>query len=90
MKDIERAMAGVILLLLLFLVLIALTFSAIFSSDKIVMSETGDRVILESGLEYTILEIEGMPCINYEQSYGSDRGYSGLTCDWSRWQGPSE
>jgi hypothetical protein len=41
------------------------------------------------GIEYTMFEIEGMPCVWIERTEnragGENTGYAGLTCDWSRW-----
>lgn len=46
--------------------------------------------ISNDGLEYTVFTIEGMPCvwIQFEnEAANACRGYSGLTCDWTRWKG---
>lgn len=38
------------------------------------------------GIEYDVFYVEGMPCIWALSSY--QKGYAGLTCDWSQWNGP--
>jgi hypothetical protein len=38
---------------------------------------------------YKLIYVEGMPCIWFRESCG-EGGCSGITCDWSRWEGPRE
>lgn len=35
------------------------------------------------GLEYRIVEIEGMPCVWIKRGIG-DTSYAGVSCDWSK------
>ncbi len=47
---------------------------------------TGGREVTNAnGLSYTLLIIEGMPCIYYERT-GFETGYAGLTCNWDEWR----
>jgi hypothetical protein len=43
---------------------------------------TATRIEYNAERNYTIFEVEGMPCLQLSNSHGGS-----VTCDWSQWEG---
>ena len=65
------------------LLLVLLTLFSCTSPTPYDISENRDGVFMD----YTILYIEGMPCLFWSRNLGEQTGTAGITCDWSRWKG---
>ncbi len=73
---------------LLILVLIALF--VLTACTPIGGHPSGEVLETDTGFTYHIVEIEGMPCIWVAETFVSEYAYAGLTCDWSKYNGPQE
>ena len=71
---------GGIVLVLIILVVCSLILNQNSESTIKRVSDTTD-------FTYTVIEVEGMPCLVVDHRPGANFATFGITCDWSQWKG---